>query len=216
LDNALVKDAAPLRPTGLRGIHYRLYDWVIEWAAHRHARWALLLLAFTESSFFPVPPDVLLIAMSLARPLRARFFAALTTLGSVLGGVAGYAIGYGLWSVIRVWVFANMGALGFTPHNFDRVQALYQQNAFLAVFSAGFTPIPYKVFTIAAGVFEVSLPIFILASVIGRATRFFLIAELILRAGPRVMPFIERYLGWLTLAFTALLILGFVFIKYVA
>ncbi|MDP3937867.1 MAG: YqaA family protein [Deltaproteobacteria bacterium] len=216
MNEALVKDVPAARPTGLKGVHYRLYDWVLEWAAHRHARWALFGLAFTESSFFPVPPDVLLIAMALARPARARFFAAITTLGSVTGGIAGYAIGYTLWAALRDWVFMHMGSLGFTLHNFDNVQTLYQNNAFLAIFTAGFTPIPYKVFTIAAGVFEVALPVFILASVLGRGARFFLVAELIRRAGPRVMPFIERYLGLLTLAFAALLVLGFVFIKYLA
>jgi membrane protein YqaA with SNARE-associated domain len=216
VDDALVKDAAPARPAGIRGVHYRLYDWVLELGAHRHARWALFGVAFTESSFFPVPPDVLLIGMSLSRPSRARFYAALTTLGSVIGGLFGYAIGFALWSAIHLWVFDHMAGLGFTPHNFDRVQELYRSNAFLAVFSAGFTPIPYKVFTIAAGVFEVGVPVFLVASVLGRAARFFAIAELILRAGPRVMPLIERYLGWLSVAFVALLALGFALIKYLA
>ncbi|MFQ5457117.1 MAG: YqaA family protein, partial [Myxococcota bacterium] len=158
--------------------------------------------------------DVLLVAMCLARPRSARQFAAVATAASVLGGLAGYAIGVGLWSLISGWTFSHLGTLGFTPPNFDRVQTLYQNNAFLAVFSAGFTPIPYKVFTIAAGVFKVTLGVFIAASVLGRGLRFFVVAELIGRLGPRVMPLIERYLGWLSLAFAALLALGFVFIKY--
>ena len=214
MDEAILKVTAPARPAGLRGIHYRLYDWVIEWAAHRHARWALFGLSFAESSFFPVPPDVLLVAMVVARPRKARAFAAMATAASVLGGIAGYAIGLGLWSLISGWTFGHLGVLGFTPGNFERVQSLYQEHAFMAVFSAGFTPIPYKVFTIGAGVFEVALGVFIAASVLGRGLRFFIVAELVGRLGPRVMPFIERYLGWLSLAFAALLVLGFAVIKY--
>lgn len=214
MDEAILKDTAPARPAGLRGIHYRLYDWVIAWAAHRRARWALFGLSFAEASFFPVPPDVLLVAMVIARPRKARAFAAMATAASVLGGIAGYAIGVGLWSLISGWTFGHMGALGFTPDNFERVQSLYQQHAFMAVFSAGFTPVPYKVFTIGAGVFEVALGVFIAASVLGRGLRFFIVAELVGRLGPRVMPFIERYLGWLSLAFAALLVLGFAAIKY--
>ncbi len=213
MEGIALKEEVGARPGGLRGLHYRLYDWVIRWAAHRHARWALFLIAFIESSFFPIPPDVLLIAMALARPGAARLFAGLTTTGSVLGGLFGYAIGVGLWRLIAAPVFQYLGPIGFTPDNFELVQVKYQENAFLAVFSSGFTPIPYKVFTIAAGVFEVSLPVFIIASILGRGARFFIIAELMKRLGPRVMPLIERHLGWLSLAFVALLILGFAAIK---
>jgi membrane protein YqaA with SNARE-associated domain len=189
---------------------------VIRWAGHRHARWALFSISFAESSFFPVPPDVLLIAMVLARPRSARLIAVVCTAGSVLGGLFGYAIGRGMWQAIKDPTFHYLGGLGFTPQNFDLLQIQFQENAFLAVFTSGFTPIPYKVFTIGAGIFEVSLPIFFAASLLGRAARFFLVAELLGRLGPRVMPFIERYLGWLTLAFTLLLILGFAFIKWLA
>ena len=216
MDEALLKDAAPARPAGLRGVHFRMYDWVIQWSAHRHARWALFGLSFAEASFFPVPPDVLLIAMTMARPRSARVFALIGTTASVLGGIVGYAIGVGLWHLISGWTFSHLGTIGFTPANFERVQALYQDNAFLAVFSAGFTPIPYKVFTIGAGVFKVAPAVFIAASVLGRGLRFFIVAELVSRLGPRVMPFIERYLGWLTLAFAALLIIGFFSIKYLS
>jgi membrane protein YqaA with SNARE-associated domain len=216
LEGITLKEDMRARPAGLRGLHYRLYDWVIRWAGHRHARWALFLIAFAESSFFPIPPDVLLIAMALARPRAARSFAAVSTVGSVLGGMLGYAIGFGLWQIIHEPVFRYLGPIGFTPENFQLVQTKYQANAFLAVFSAGLTPIPYKVFTIGAGVFDVSFPVFVLASILGRGTRFFVIAELLKRLGPRVMPFIERRLGWLTLAFVALLILGFVAISFLS
>jgi membrane protein YqaA with SNARE-associated domain len=190
-------------------LHYRLYDWVLQWSAHPRARTALFALAVAESSVFPVPPDVLLISMSMAEPKRARRFAAICAAGSVVGGVVGYAMGWWLWHALAEWFFRVLGPAGFTPANFQKVQEMYQGNAFLAVFTAGFTPIPYKVFTIAAGVFEVGFVVFVVASLFGRAGRFFLVAELVSRVGPRVQPFIEKYLGWLTLAFVGLLVLGF-------
>jgi membrane protein YqaA with SNARE-associated domain len=212
---ACVKTSAPERPRGWRGWHYRLYDWVLRWAAHRRAQSALFLLAFAEASFFPIPPDVLLIAMAVARTRRALRYALVATLGSVTGGMLGYWIGRGLWNLVDDHFFRYLGAFGFTPENFGSVQSAYQANAFLAIFTAGFTPIPYKVFTIAAGVFEVNLAVFLAASVLGRAGRFFLVALLIRWLGPRVLPFIERYLGWLSLAFIVLLVLGFYLIKVV-
>jgi membrane protein YqaA with SNARE-associated domain len=207
-----VKQQTPERPKGILGWHYRLYDWMLHWSAHRHAQPALFFLSFAEASFFPIPPDVLLMAMVMARPPRAWRYAALATAGSVTGGLAGYAIGMGSWNLISDWCFRNLHALGFTADNFAAVQGAYQSNAFLALFTAGFTPIPYKVFTIAAGVFEVGLPVFLLASVLGRSSRFFLVAGLLRFLGPQIKPFIDRYLGWLTLAFALLLVLGFVFI----
>jgi membrane protein YqaA with SNARE-associated domain len=207
-----MSEARVVRPRGIRGLHFRLYDWMLHWSAHRHAQTALFLLAAAEASVFPIPPDVLLISMALARPLRAMRYAAIATAGSVSGGLVGFAIGWGLWRLVEGWAFGHLGFLGFTPDNFAAVQTAYQNNAFLAVFSAGFTPIPYKVFTIAAGVFGIGLPVFIAASILGRAGRFFLVAALLRVVGPAVKPFIERYLGWLTLAFVALLIIGFVVI----
>jgi len=196
------------------GIHHRVYRWVLSWSAHPRSVPALFALAFAEASFFLVPPDVLLMAMALARPHRARWYALVCTLGSVVGGLGGYLIGWALWNAIDTWVYAHLGFLGMTPENFALVQSKYDANAFLALFTAGFTPIPFKVFTIAAGVFEVGLPVFVLASLTGRAGRFFLVAELVGRLGPRVQPFVEKYLGWLTLAFAALLILGFWAIRH--
>ncbi len=189
-------------------LHRRLYDWVLRWSAHPKARWALFALAFTESSVFPVPPDVLLLAMVFAAPGRARAYAALTTLGSVAGGLAGYGLGWGLWQVLGPLFFRHLGPFGFTLENFRTVQRAYQDNAFLAIFTAAFTPIPYKVFTVAAGVFGIGMAAFVVASLLGRGMRFFLVAELAGRIGPAIKPFIERYLGWLTLAFAALLALG--------
>lgn len=201
------------RPRGWRGLHYRIYDWVLKWSEHRHAQWALFMLAFAEASFFLVPPDVLLMAMCLAKPRRSLRYAVITTTGSVSGGLAGYAIGWGFWRVIESFCFEHFGFVGFTPDNFAAVQHAYQDNAFLAVFTAGFTPIPYKVFTIAAGVFQIGIPVFLGASLLGRASRFFVVATLVGLLGARVKPFIDKYLGWLTVAFVALLILGFWFVS---
>jgi len=195
------------------GIHHRMYRWVLKWAGHRNARGALFGLAFAEASFFPIPADVLLIAMAVANASKARLYAFLAASGSVLGGLAGYGIGHLLWLGIAGFVFDHLGFLGMTRENFDLVEQLYNDNAFKALFTAGFTPIPFKVFTIAAGVFNVSLPVFIAASVIGRSARFFLVAELVGRMGPRVLPFIEKHLGWLSILFVALLFLGFWAIK---
>jgi membrane protein YqaA with SNARE-associated domain len=203
-----------IAPQERNGLLHRLYRWVLKWSAHRNARSALFGLAFAEASFFPIPPDVLLIAMAVARPAKARLYAALATLGSVTGGLAGYAIGKLLWIGIRDFAFRRLGFLGLTPDNFTLVERLYNENAFKALFAAGFTPIPFKVFTIAAGVFEVALPVFILASILGRSGRFFLVAELVRRMGPPVLPFIERHLGWLSLVFAALLFLGFYVIRF--
>lgn len=198
-----------LNPARARGLHHRLYDWVLHWAAHRHAQWALFVMAVAEASFFPIPPDVLLMAMGFARPRRAPAYAGIATAGSVLGGLAGYGIGYGLWHLLAPYFFKYLRVFSFTVENFEKVQRLYQDNAFFALFTAGFTPIPYKIFTIAAGVFEVALPVFVLASILGRAGRFFIVGILVWKLGPRVRPFVERYLGWLTLAFVVLLGLGF-------
>jgi membrane protein YqaA with SNARE-associated domain len=200
----------PARRKGLLGLHHRVYDWALRWSAHRHAQPALFFFAMAEASFFPVPPDVLLISMGLARPKRALWFAAIATAGSVIGGMIGYGIGWGLWQVIEPICFEHLGFLGFTPENFELVQGKYRENAFLALFTAGFTPIPYKIFTVTAGVFGVSIPVFLIASTVGRAGRFLLVGALVGWGGPAIQPFIEKYLGWLTLAFVALLILGFV------
>jgi len=201
--------AKPERPGGLLGLHYKVYDWVLHWSGHRHAVWALFLIAFAESSFFPVPPDVLLMAMCLATPKRSFFYAGVAAIGSVSGGLFGYLIGWAMWQGIEAWVFDHLAFLGFTADNFVKVQELYRGNAFLALFGAAFSPIPYKVFTIAAGVFGVGLPIFIVASLSGRSARFGLVALLLWWFGPPIKKFIDKHLGWLTLAFVILLIGGF-------
>ena len=155
----------PERPKGIRGLHYRLYDWVLQLSEHPHAQIALFLVALVESSFFPIPPDVLLMAMCLAVPRKAVRYALIAAVGSVIGGLIGYAIGWGLWQGLDEFSYEYLGFLGFTPENFEMIGAKYQANAFLALFTAGFTPIPYKVFTIAAGVFHIGIPVFVVAAI---------------------------------------------------
>ncbi len=191
----------------------RLYDWVLRWAETPYGPLALFVLALAESSFFPIPPDPLLMALCLGLPRRALRFAAIATLASVVGGLIGYGIGAALWTTMGDWFFQYVP--GITPEAFDRVQGLYDRYDFWAVFLAGLTPIPYKVFTITAGIFGINLPIFILASVLSRGLRFFILAGLIYRFGPTVSRFIDRYFNVLTWVFGLLLILGFVVIEFV-
>jgi membrane protein YqaA with SNARE-associated domain len=192
-------------------MHRRLYEWTIHWARTPMAVQALALIAFAESSFFPVPPDVLLIAMCIARPRRSYYYAAVCTAFSVLGGMLGYLIGYAVWEGVGPFFFSYIP--GFTEGAFNKVASLYRENAFWTVFTAGFTPIPYKVFTITGGVCKISFPALVAASTLGRAGRFFLVGGLIYFFGEPVRVFIEKYLGWLTIAFAILLIGGFLLIK---
>lgn len=190
----------------------RLYDWVLHWAETPYGAPALFLLAFAESSFFPIPPDVLLLALCIAVPARSFRFALIASVGSVLGGVAGYGIGHELWEMVSGHFFQYVP--GFTEQTFHRVQHLFATYDFWAVFTAGFTPIPYKIITIGAGVFQINFPIFIVASVVSRSLRFFLVAGLIYRYGPAVRNFIEKYFNILTITFMLLLLGGFLVIRH--
>ncbi len=189
----------------------QLYDWVLHWADTRYAVPALFVLAFVESSFFPIPPDVLLLALALAVPKKSFRYAAICTAGSVLGGMFGYLIGLKLIDAVGMPILNFYGAMG----KYESIRQLYIQYDAWAVGIAGFTPIPYKVFTIAAGAFKIDFLVFVLASIAGRAGRFFLVALLIYRYGPSIRGFIDRYFNLLTMVFLALLVLGFVLIKYV-
>lgn len=171
----------------------------------------MFVLAFVESSFFPIPPDVLLLALAFGRPRRAFKYALVCTAGSVLGGMLGYAIGLGLWNVVGDFFLAYI----VSPKAFEAVGQLYETHTFWAVFTAGFTPIPYKVFTIAAGVFQIPFAGFLVASFLGRAGRFFLVAALIFFFGERVRGLVEKHFGLATILFTIALIGGFVLIKMV-
>ena len=189
--------------------HRRLYHWVLSWAEHPQATWALFALAFAESSFFPIPPDVLLIALCLGQPRRAWWYAAVCTTGSVLGGLAGYAIGMGLYESVGRPILQFYGLM----EKYGEVQELYRRYDVWAVGIAGLTPIPYKAFTVTAGAFGISIPGFIAASIVGRGLRFGLVATLLRLWGEPAREFIDRHLGILTILFAVLLVGGFLVIR---
>ncbi len=200
-------------------IFRRLYDWVLHWAESPYGAVALFVLSFAEASFFPIPPDPLLIALVLGAQNKAFRYALNATIGSATGAIFGYYIGYAIWwgadgsfSSVANFFFDNIP--GFTTAVFDRVQALYEQWNFWVVFTAGFTPIPFKVFTIAAGAFNVNIFMVVIASLVSRAGRFFLVAWLIWKYGKSIKAFIDKYFNLLAILFTVLLIGGFVAIKY--
>lgn len=181
-----------------------LYERAMRWARHRHAPWYLGGLSFAESSFFPIPPDVMLAPMSLAQPARAWWFALLTTLASVAGGLLGYAIGMFAFDLIEP---ALRGSAYW--EKYQVAQEWFGRWGFWAVFLAGFSPIPYKVFTIAAGVAAMTLGPFVLASLIGRGARFFLVAGLMAWGGPRMEAALRRsvdLIGWVTVALVVLVV----------
>jgi membrane protein YqaA with SNARE-associated domain len=188
----------------------RLYDWVLHWAETPYGTPALFILAFTESSFFPVPPDVLLIALGLSLPRRAFRYALFCSIASVAGGIFGFLIGLKFWQIGSAILFKYIDS-----RTFEDVRHYFQNYEAWAVAIAGFTPIPYKVFTISAGFFRVDFSVFVIASAISRAARFFLISGLIYFFGPSIKNFIDRYFNLLTLIFTGLLIGGFLLLKFV-
>lgn len=170
----------------------KLYDKALCWAAHRHASYYLGGLSFAESSFFPIPPDVMLAPMSLARPEKAWTYALITTVTSVLGGVFGYLIGYFAFELVQPWI-EHFGYLD----RFEKARLWFNEWGFWVVLVAGFSPIPYKVFTIAAGTMSLLLPVFVIASLIGRGSRFFLVAGLIRWGGHRLEKHLRQYIEWL-------------------
>tara|TARA_Y100000589_G_scaffold259920_1_gene249589 strand:- start:163 stop:744 length:582 start_codon:yes stop_codon:yes gene_type:complete len=188
----------------------RLYDWTLDLAGHRHALWALFFVAVIESSFFIVPPDVLLIPMVLAARNRAWLIAGVCTVGSVLGGVLGYGIGMFAFEAMGRPILEMYHALA----RFEEMRGFYNEYGALIVFSAGFSPIPYKVFTIASGVADMNILTFTVASIVGRGARFFLVAFLLWKFGETINTFIERYIAQLTLAFVVLLVAGFIALKH--
>jgi len=190
----------------------RLYAWTLSLARHRHAGGALAGVSFIESSLFPIPPDVVLIPMCMARRDRAFFYAAICTVASVAGGLLGYAIGYFLFETVGQ---AILDFYGYTER-FEAFTAQYNAYGAWIVFGAGLTPFPYKVITIASGVSQLDLLVFMVASTIGRGARFFLVAALLWKFGRPVQDFIERRLGLLTLAFFVLLFGGFLTLRFLA
>ena len=188
----------------------RLYDWTISLAGHPHALWALALVSFIESSFFPIPPDILMIPMILAAPSRAWLVALVATVSSVLGGLFGYFIGAVLFETVGQWIFDVYGKE-------DAVEAFNQRfNEWgaWAVLIAGVTPFPYKVITIMSGWTGLSIPVFIVASILARGLRFFVLAALLWKFGAPIRTFIEKYLGLLFTACVILLFGGFFVLRY--
>ncbi|MBU0650725.1 DedA family protein [bacterium] len=187
----------------------KLYDWVLHWAKTPYGPIALFLLAFSESSFFPIPPDILLLALCISVPKKSFKYALICSIGSVLGGVFGYIIG--------VYFFDLLGRPILELYNlmdkYEYIQHIYNKYDALAVGIAGFTPIPYKIFTIAAGVCKINFYIFVLASLISRSLRFFILAALIFKFGKGIKEFIEKYFNLLSIGFVVALIGGFWLIK---
>jgi membrane protein YqaA with SNARE-associated domain len=185
-------------------IFSRMFDRALHWSRHPHAERYLAVVSFTESSFFPVPPDVLLAPMTLAHPQRWWRLAALTTVTSVLGGLLGYLIGY----IALETVTPLLHRVGYWGH-FETAHDWFERYGFWAIFAAGFTPIPYKVFTIAAGAAHMALLPFVVGSLVGRGARFLLVAGLVRWGGAPIEHHIRRYvdgLGWATLG---VLIVGY-------
>ena len=201
----------PAKPVSKWAVHRRLYDWVIGFAKHRHATSALAALSFAESSFFPIPPDVLLMPLCLGNRRKAWWFAAVCTLASVAGGVLGYAIGYYAWEALQGAVYSYVP--GFNAEKFATVNRLYDEWGVLILFAAAFTPIPFKVFTVVGGVMHQALLPFILVSTVGRGLRFFLVAGLMWKFGEKIVPLIDKYFNLVCIAATVLGVAGFAAIK---
>jgi membrane protein YqaA with SNARE-associated domain len=187
-----------------------LYDTMMALASEAKAPWALAIVSFIESSFFPIPPDVMLIPMVLADRDRAWRFATIATVASVLGGILGYAIGYFLYDAVGLPILKFYGK----EHALDAFMAFVQQYGVQAVIIKGMTPIPYKIVTIAAGVAKMNFPAFIGASIIARAMRFYLVAGLLYFFGDPIREFIEKRLALVTTAFVVATVGGFVAVKY--
>jgi len=187
----------------------KLYNWTMHWAQTKPAPYALFGIAFVESSFFPIPPDVLLIAMVISDKKKWIRFATICTIGSVMGALFGYFIGWGLYETV--------GKMIVDTYKLQNIVTLigqkYQENAFFTIFTAAFTPIPYKAITITAGLFKISLSMLIFASIIGRAGRFFLVAGSLRIFGKKIADSIEKYFDIFSIVFVVLLVGGFLLLK---
>ena len=188
----------------------RAYHWTMRMAAHRKAPQALFWVSFAESSFFPIPPDAMLIPMVLANRAKAWYFAGIATVGSILGGILGYAIGYFVYETLGQWVINLYGL----SSQFDAYRAAYNEWGLWIILIKGLTPIPYKLVTIASGAAAFDIWVFIAASIVTRGARFFMVAALLYWFGEPIREFIERRLTLLTTAFVVLLVGGFVVIRY--
>lgn len=197
--------------TWSRNLIRRMYKWMISWAEKPQAEKALANISFAESSFFPIPPDPLVIAMVAARPKRWIRIATICTVASVLGGIAGYFIGVFLFETVGQWIINTYGL----QEQYELVGEHFAQNAMIAVLIGGFTPIPYKLLSISAGAFAINFPVFVIGSILSRGGRFFLVAALMRYFGNRYKDKIEKYVDILGFLFILLLISGFIVIRYV-
>ncbi len=188
-----------------------LYDWVLHWAATPYALPALCVISFVESSFFPIPPDILLIAMTVAVPALWLRFSLFCSIASVLGGMFGYFLGYQFMDLIGQHIVDLYHLQG----TFDKISTLYDEHQGWAVAAAGFTPLPYKIFTLAAGAFKIDFPTFVLASALSRSARFFLVGFIIYKFGPPIKVLIEIYFNLFSIVFFVLLVAGFYLLKFV-
>lgn len=194
----------------------RLYNWILSWSESRWGWLALFTIALFEASWFPLPPDILLIALCLGATKRSFRFATICLVGSVLGAALGYMIGYFLWTTPsgEATALANLFyEYIFSVDSFNNVGALYDRFNFWIVFTAGFTPLPFKLFTIAGGMFHINFLMFIIASMVSRGMRFFLIAWLIWKFGAPIKSFIDKYFNLLATLFTIILI-GFTLLAF--
>lgn len=189
----------------------KVYDLTLRISAHKHATWGLAGVSFVESSIFPIPPDVVLIPMCIANRQKAFYYATVCTVASVLGGLLGYAIGYGLYESVghKIIEIYGMG------DKFGDLKARYDEYGGWIIFAKGLTPFPYKILTILSGVMQMNLGVFVVSSIACRAIRFYLVAGLLWKFGEPVKVFIEKYLTWLALAFLVILIGGFALLKYI-
>ena len=188
-----------------------MYDWAMAISAKSNAVWALVIISFVESSFFPIPPDIFLIPLVLAQREKAFQLALYCTIASVLGGYFGYAIGFLLDDTVLTPILTNWGMIDA----FNRFKEWYNEFGAWIVFMAGVTPFPYKVVTIASGAVDLNLFVFTVASIISRGMRFFLIAWLLYRWGKPMKEYIEKNLGWLSILFVVLLFGSFLLIKFI-
>jgi len=188
----------------------RLYDYVIELASRPGALWVLAAVSFAESSFFPIPPDAMLIPMALARPDRGWRIAAVCTVSSVAGGVLGYGIGYFLYETVGRWLVDLYGMQA----GFAQFRESYARWGLWIILIKGLTPIPYKLVTIASGVAEFDFKVFVLASLVTRGARFFLVVALIRQFGAPIRDFVERYLTLVTTGLVLCVVGGFVLVRY--
>ena len=189
----------------------RMYRWVLGLAGRKDAEWALGVVSFAESSFFPIPPDLMLIPMVIARPDRAWRIATICTVASVLGGILGYFIGAVLYDTVGQWLIGLYGL----QHKAEEFHTLYGEYGLWVILIKGLTPIPYKLVTIVSGIAHFNLPVFIAASIVTRGLRFFIVAGLLRHFGPPIQAFIEKRLTLVFMSFLVLIVLGDLSLKYI-